>query len=455
VLRPNDYYKVYMHLPSDFLKQIPDFLPPIEQENFIQSLQTPPVTSIRLNPEKHTEIEYTQSPVAWCKTGYYLEKRPYFTEDPSFWAGAYYVQEASSMFLEQVIRNLKIAQEAAVLDLSAAPGGKSTHLLSLLPENTLLVSNEIIRSRADILQENLCRWGSGNYIVTQSEASVWGKLESFFDVILLDAPCSGEGMFRKEEQAIGEWSLENVNFCAIRQKEILQAVLPALAAGGYLIYSTCTYNSQENEANIRWLVETFDLEHIEIPIQEDWGIRKTSWGYRFFPHLLKGEGFFMACLRKKGQSKRSKIRKNIFTPLAKKEAQNLQAWLSENPEKALFSYQQKNLLLHPLHTEYISQIAQIAYIRHTALELGVFKQKDFIPTHDLAMSHYVSMQIPQIHLEKEAALLYLSKKDFALPVSTPKGWNIVKYKNLALGWVKVLGNRINNYYPTEIRIRNL
>ncbi|GAB4127331.1 MAG: rRNA cytosine-C5-methyltransferase [Raineya sp.] len=442
-------------LPPDFLSQIRTFLPESEEESFIRSLQEAPLSSIRLNPHKTIKIEQPLKRVLWSQRGFYLEKRPYFTEDPLFWAGAYYVQEASSMFLEQVINTIALAQEAVVLDLSAAPGGKSTHLLSLLPQDTLLVSNEIVRNRANILQENLCRWGQSNYIVTQSEAKVWGQLEGFFDAILVDAPCSGEGMFRKEEQALSEWSLENVNFCAARQKDILKDVLPALANGGYLIYSTCTYNPQENEENIQWLIETYDLEHLEIPLDTTWGVRKAKWGYKFFPHLLQGEGFYIACLRKKGQNRASKIRKNIFAPAAKKEAQSLKSWLDNTSEKEIFSYQQKNLLLHPLHTEYISRIAQIAYIRHTALEIGAFKQKDFIPTHDLAMSSHLAPQIPSVELDKEAALQYLSKKDFILPENTAKNWCLIKYQGLALGWIKVLGNRINNYYPSEIRIRNL
>ena len=440
-------------LPKDFFLQISEYLPEEEINTFCETLQEPPITSLRLNPKKNIEINYRKQPVPWSDLGFYLEQRPSFTQDPLFWAGAYYVQEASSMFLEQIIKFIQISQNAVVLDLCAAPGGKSTHLLSLLPESTLLVSNEIIRNRVDILQENMCRWGYSNYIITQSEANIWGNLEGFFDVILVDAPCSGEGMFRKEEQALGEWSLENVQFCAARQKSILSEIVPALAGGGYLIYSTCTYNSQENEQNIRYLVEKYDLEYIEIPIDESWGIRKTELGYRFFPHLLKGEGFFIACLRKKGHSKPKKIKKNIFVPLAKKDIKSFESWIANSSEKALFTYQERNLLLHPLHTEYISQISRVAYIRHTALELGTFKQKDFIPTHDLAMSKHLSEGIRGIELNKEAALLYLSKKDFFLPENTPKGWNIVKYQNLALGWIKVLGNRINNYYPTEIRIR--
>lgn len=440
-------------LPTEFLSSVRDILPTNEIEKFCKALQDEAITSIRLNPKKSTSIEYSMQAVPWSKMGFYLEKRPSFTQDPLFWAGAYYVQEASSMFLEQVIRSLQISENAVVLDLCAAPGGKSTHLLSLLPESTLLVSNEIIRNRADILKENLCRWGHSNYIVTQSEANIWGGLEGFFDVILVDAPCSGEGMFRKEEKALAEWSLENVNFCTIRQKNILSEVLPALANGGYLIYSTCTYNTQENEQNIRWLIEKYDLEYIEIPIDESWGIRKTALGYRFFPHLLNGEGFFIACLRKKGHSKAKRTKKNIFAPIAKKDAKNFEYWLANSSEKAIFTYQEKNFLLYPLHTEYISQIAQVAYIRHTALELGAFKQKDFIPTHDLAMSRDLSEDVRGIELNREAALLYLSKKDFLLPENTLKGWNLVKYQNLALGWIKVLDNRINNYYPVEIRIR--
>jgi len=440
-------------LPHDFLSEIKNFLSPEEAEVFCNSLQKTPITSIRLNPKKETALEYPTEPVPWSSLGFYLSERPSFTQDPLFWAGAYYVQEASSMFLEQIIQSIQIPENAVVLDLCAAPGGKSTHLLSLLPESSLLVSNEIIRNRADILQENLCRWGYSNYVVTQSGADTWGKLESFFDVILVDAPCSGEGMFRKEEQSLSEWSLENVNFCAARQKDILRNILPALAEGGYLIYSTCTYNTKENEENVRWLVEYFGLEYIEIPIKETWGIRKSDYGYRFFPHLLQGEGFFIACLRKKGQKKVRKTKKNLFTLAPKKDSKNFEPWLKNYSEKEIFLYQEKYLLLYPLHSEYISQIAQTTYIKYTALELGTFKQKGFVPTHDLAMSRHLSQEVRGVELNKEEALSYLSKKDFSLPANTPKGWNTIKYQNLVLGWIKVLANRINNYYPTEIRIK--
>jgi len=329
-------------LPYDFLLEIKNFLSPEEAEVFCNSLQKPPITSLRLNPKKETALEYPTEPVPWSSLGFYLSERPSFTQDPLFWAGAYYVQEASSMFLEQIIQSIQIPENAVVLDLCAAPGGKSTHLLSLLPESSLLVSNEIVRNRADILQENLCRWGYSNYVVTQSGADAWGKLESFFDVILVDAPCSGEGMFRKEEQSLSEWSLENVNFCAARQKDILRNILPALAEGGYLIYSTCTYNTKENEENVRWLVEYFGLEYIEIPIKETWGIRKTDYGYRFFPHLLQGEGFFIACLRKKGQKKVRKTKKNLFTLAPKKDSKNFEPWLKNYSEKEIFLYQEKH-----------------------------------------------------------------------------------------------------------------
>jgi 16S rRNA C967 or C1407 C5-methylase (RsmB/RsmF family)/NOL1/NOP2/fmu family ribosome biogenesis protein len=440
-------------LPKDFFLQISEYLPEEEITTFCETLQEPPITSLRLNPKKNIEINYRKQPVPWSDLGFYLEQRPSFTQDPLFWAGAYYVQEASSMFLEQILSFIQIPESAVVLDLCASPGGKSTHLLSLLPKSSLLVSNEIIRNRADILQENLCRWGYSNYIITQSEASVWSNLENFFDVILVDAPCSGEGMFRKEKQALAEWSLENVKFCAARQKDILQNILPALAEGGYLIYSTCTYNTKENEENVRWLVEYFGLEYIEIPIKETWGIRKSDYGYRFFPHLLQGEGFFIACLRKKGQKKVRKAKKNLFTLAPQKDSKNFEPWLKNYSGKEIFTYQEKYLLLYPLHSEYISQIAQTTYIKHTALELGTFKQKDFVPTHDLAMSEHLHSQVPAVFLDKESALCYLSKKDFSVSENLTKGWNIVKYKHLALGWVKVLGNRINNYYPTEIRIR--
>ncbi|WP_448530658.1 methyltransferase RsmF C-terminal domain-like protein [Raineya sp.] len=444
-------------LPAQFLKSIPSFLSE-NQELFLQSLSQSPVTSLRLNPLKKT-LRLPYSPmcaVPWCPNGYYLSQRPSFTENPLFWAGAFYVQEASSMFLEQIFTKIAPQKPLKILDLSAAPGGKSTHLLSLMPPDSLLVSNEIVKSRADILTENLARWGYSNYVVTQSSPESLGKLEHFFDIILVDAPCSGEGMFRKDKEAIGEWSEKNVLFCAERQKDILAKILTALAPEGYLIYSTCTFNRQENEENLHWLCEEFDLQSVRVPLFQEWNIteveEKGRLAYRFLPHQLKGEGFFIACLQKKHAFTTPDIScKNIFQPLSSKEKSIMEQWVScENKE--LYSYQEQLFLLNPKHTDWISHLAQYAYIKQTALKIGKFKGKDFIPSAELALNPNVSKEVKRVELSEKEALQFLSKQDFPLSFSE-KGWYLATYQQLGLGWLKNVGNRFNNYYPSEWRIR--
>jgi len=445
-------------LPSDFTARLTHILPESEHQSFLDSLQNPPITSIRYNPQKQNHaISEKQTSVNWCKQGYYLPERPSFTEDPTFWAGSYYVQEASSMFLGKVIEHILPKKVLRVLDLSAAPGGKSTHLLSLISSDSLLVANEIIKNRADILEENLVRWGTSNYLVTQTDSQVWGNLENFFDIIVVDAPCSGEGMFRKEPNAISEWSLGNVNLCAARQKRILSDILPALKPNGFLVYSTCTYNTQENEENLAWLVKNNHFKSIQIPLESSWGVRETThediFAYRFFPHLLQGEGFFIACLQKLGGGvTQPKTKKNIFNPLPKKQANLLKNWIEAPSAYEFYTYKNQIFLLQEHHTQSISQIASTAYIKHTSLQIGELKQNDFIPSHDLAMSNFVSSQVNRLELSYEQAMQYLRKQDFSVDVSF-KGWCLMQYKGLNLGWAKILPNRINNYYPVHQRVR--
>ncbi len=445
-------------LPAQFLKSISSFLSE-NQELFLESLSQAPVISLRINPLKKTfQLPYSpMCAVPWCPNGYYLSQRPSFTENPLFWAGAFYVQEASSMFLEQIFTKIASKKSLRVLDLCAAPGGKSTHLLSLMNSDSLLISNEIVKSRAEVLVENLAHWGYSNYVVTQSSPENLAKLEHFFDVILVDAPCSGEGMFRKDKEAISEWSKENVLFCAERQKYILSEIFPALAPEGYLIYSTCTFNRQENEENLHWLCQNFELQSIRVPLSAEWNIieieEKGRFAYRFFPHYLQGEGFFVACLQKKHTSTSSKTykNKNLFQPLSSKEKREMEQWaFAENKE--FYSYQNQIFLINPDHTTWISHLAEKAYIKQIALKIGKFKSKDFIPSAELALSSNVSKEIKRLELSEKEALQFLSKQDFSLSLGE-KGWYLASYQQLGLGWLKNIGNRFNNYYPSEWRIR--
>jgi 16S rRNA C967 or C1407 C5-methylase (RsmB/RsmF family) len=288
--------------PGDFIERIrtQDY---IDSESLLKALDEPSPVSIRLNRGKWNKIPTGSEPVPWCRSGYYLPSRPSFTLDPLFHSGCYYPQEASSMFLEEVF--LQVTQgrkNMRVLDLCAAPGGKSTHLSDLAGEDSLLISNEVIRSRASVLAETITKWGASNVIVTQNDPSAFSRLEGYFDIILADAPCSGEGMFRSRV-AVDEWSAANTALCAERQKRIIQDVWPSLKENGILIYSTCTFNPGENEQNIRWLTEKNNAESIAVDITGFNDIVPINYegihGYGFHPGKIKGEGFFISAIRKK------------------------------------------------------------------------------------------------------------------------------------------------------------
>lgn len=263
-----------MALPIDFITRTRALLGN-EFDSFEAALQADVPVSIRINEKKGTPAPSTTGApcerVAWCETGYYLPERLSFTFDPLFHAGAYYVQEASSMFLEQAIRS-HVKTPVRCLDLCAAPGGKSTHLAACLPEGSLLVSNEVIRSRSHILAENIAKWGNPNCIVTNNDPKEIGCLTHFFDVIVADVPCSGEGMFRKDTDSTGEWSVANVALCAGRGRRIIHDVWNALKPGGLLIYSTCTYNMEEDEENIHYITEELGAEALPIPVKDEWQI---------------------------------------------------------------------------------------------------------------------------------------------------------------------------------------
>ncbi len=438
-----------MNLPQPFIDQITPILRN-KLDSFFQSLQQDSPTSIRINNK--TEIK-GDTPVPWCRTGFYLEKRPLFTADPLFHAGAYYVQEASSMFVEQVVKQY-IGKSVNMLDLCAAPGGKSTHLSSLLPEGSLLVSNEIIRSRAYILAENMIKWGNSNVIVTNNEPKDFEGLYSFFDAMLIDAPCSGEGMFRKDERAIQEWSPENVRKCVDRQRDIVSTAWPALKTGGILIYSTCTYNRYENEENVQWIINELGAELLLLQTDESWGITASDAGYRFYPHKTKGEGFFISVLRKTADEnntiKLKKEKKNIkISPETEALKYNLQ-----HPDNWKISTIEN--IIRALPTEKADEIELLEkrlHIMFSGISLAEQKGKDFIPETALALSKSINIQqFNTVEVDLKTAILFLQKESIEIP-ATDKGYVLLTYQKVPIGWVKNLGNRCNNLYPNEWRIR--
>lgn len=417
--------------------------------------QTESPASIRLNRGKTAGICMDAEAVPWCEGGYYLRERASYTFDPAFHAGAYYVQEASSMFLAHVVASL-VQEPVRCLDLCAAPGGKATLLCDMLPDGSLLVCNEAIRSRCTVLVENIIKWGSPSTFVCNNDPSELGRLVDFFDVIVADLPCSGEGMFRKDPQSAKEWSTEHIKFCASRQRRIICDVWNALRPGGILIYSTCTYNVEENENNIRYISENLHAEPLNIRIPAEWGIAGgitvDTPSCRFFPHKVKGEGFFLAALRKSGNvDAASFVRKDKCRG---KTVYQQAAWLRcserfrlETEGKFLKAY----TLKHYNDCMYLADKLRMVY---AGILLGEQKGRDFVPAHALAMSVMLDVErFPVIDVDWETAISYL-RKDVILPVGAAKCYALLMYKGLVLGFVKQLGERSNNLYPSEWRIRS-
>lgn len=430
-------------------------------------LKWPLETLPDLYPENVTE-PVVQTAIPWSSRGYYVSPRPSFTLDPLFHAGAYYVQEASSMFLEQALaQHASLDQPLRALDLCAAPGGKSTLLQSLLSPESVLVSNEVIKSRSSILEENLTKWGALNTIVTNNDPRDIARLQDFFDLIVVDAPCSGSGLFRRDPTAIEEWSESAVTLCSQRQQRILSDILPALKEDGLLIYSTCSYSKQEDEDILDWLVAEHGLESLSIKLDASWGIEEVvsteqqSYGYRFWPHLLKGEGFFIACFRKKNASGSSiRTPKNARLEKATKaEVAAVQHWLQPDAGGAFMKLGEAlNYIPEGMERDLMYISSCNLYLRKAGVLIGKWTGRELLPDHALSMSSLVSEDHVAISLNREQALQYLRREEVILDPMPElskhpfKGWSLVRYGGLPLGWIKLLSNRINNYYPKEWRI---
>ncbi|MDR0799225.1 MAG: RsmB/NOP family class I SAM-dependent RNA methyltransferase [Dysgonamonadaceae bacterium] len=428
-----------MELPAAFTSRTQALLGD-EWPSFEQSLlETPPV-SIRFNPAKRPIFpSECDAAVPWASHAYYLKERPVFTLDPLFHAGCYYVQEAASMFLEQVVR-AHLAEPAKVLDLCAAPGGKSTQLISVLPEGSLLVANEVIRSRAAVLGENLLKWGDSCTILTNNDPTDFGRQGAFFDAIVADVPCSGEGMFRKDPAAIREWSLSHVQLCAERQRRIVADVWPALKSGGLLIYSTCTYNREENEDNIQWICKELGAEIVEEP-------------HRLMPHRTRGEGFFIAAVRKTSSETRTK--KPPKTQAHPRPASFPYSFLHSPQDWTILTHNQEFAAIPSLHESDYHSLSQHFKILSAGVPLGTIKGKDFVPAPALALSSALDLPaFPVWELNYTEAIRYLRKETFAeIPSALPKGIVLVAYQTVPLGFIKNIGTRANNLYPSEWRIR--
>ena len=426
------------------------------------------VTSIRINTEKvSTENLITTlpfwtldslqpTPIPWCEHGYYLAERPSFTLDPIFHGGAYYVQDASSMFLWQVLlQTINNTNNKKVLDVCAAPGGKSTLLANYFTDG-LIVSNEVIKSRVTVLVENITKWGAANVVVTNNDPSHFKSVENYFDLVVVDAPCSGSGLFRKNTNAIDEWSENNVSLCSQRQQRIVADILPCLKEGGIIIYSTCSYSKEENEDTIDWLMDEFDMVSIPIKIDKTWGITETETDknkascYRFYPDKVKGEGFFIAVLKRKGNAIEKKLKEQIVQSPTQNELAVLNNFIQLSEEWTLFKHGAELKIINQQLLSDVKILANYLYIKKAGVCLGELKGKDIVPNHELAVSTMPLTNIATLELSKEDALQYLRRKEIKTDAGI--GWTLITHKNIRLGWIKVLPNRINNYYPQEWRI---
>ena len=397
-------------LPADFVAETRRIMGEERFNRFVGAFEEEAPTSIRVNTRILDDglrvMGDGGNQVPWCAEGYYLEDRPQFTFDPLLHAGCYYVQEASSMFVTHVVRtSLSPLTPKLALDLCAAPGGKSTALRSVLPEACVLVSNEPLSNRAQILLENITKWGAPNCIVTNNYPRDFRKSKLKFDLILCDVPCSGEGMMRKDPGAISEWSLKNVEKCWQLQREIVADAWECLNPGGLFIYSTCTFNTKENEENIQWMLENFDAEVLDIPVDPSWQITGSLLEgfnapvYRFIPGITRGEGLFVCALRKNTRKDEGGRTKEISS-----------ADIIKN----------KNLKV---------------------LDPGILLPPS-------------SLLTPKVDVDYPEAIRYLRGEAMVLPTDTPKGIVEITYKGQPIGPVKNIGNRANNLYPKPWRIKS-
>jgi 16S rRNA C967 or C1407 C5-methylase (RsmB/RsmF family)/NOL1/NOP2/fmu family ribosome biogenesis protein len=465
-------------LPATFIERLRK---EVEENRVLVGLEdalySPPIFGIRLHSQKGKSWlvdlaegergrvgirENLVERVPWCKNGFYLKERPSFTFDPLFHAGVYYVQETGSMFLEQVVREY-VKEPVKCLDLCAAPGGKTTHLLDLLPRGSLLVANEVISNRCTVLEENLTKWGIP-IVVTHNRPEEIGECmygEDAFDVIVADVPCSGEGMFRKDRgESVGEWNIMSATVCAARQRKIVQDVWKSLREGGLFVYSTCTYTTEENEDIVRFIVEELGAESLPVPLREEWGICPALQGnnslYRFFPHRTRSEGFSLAVLRKTAGrgGERGKRRRKPFVSSYSHEGQRIARHLLQEGD---FVIEQRGEMLYALSkalAEDCRTLLKRLRVLSMGIRLGALKGKDFVPDHALAMSTIRNPSaFPTVELTGEMAIRYLRKENIVLPEKTDRGYVLLCFEGVPLGFVKHLGNRTNNLYPPAWRIR--
>lgn len=444
-----------MKIPSELIASLVDVCG-FDESQFLKIHSEPAVTSFRINPAKPANLNFDlNEKVPWTTYGYYLNHRPSFTLDPLFHAGTYYVQEASSMFLEHALKQtVDLEKDLRVLDLCAAPGGKSTHIQSLISKHSLLVSNEIVKSRLSVLEENMTKWGAANVICTGNNPSDFKRLEHFFDVMVTDVPCSGSGLFRKDEAAILEWSESNVQHCSVRQRSILNDVLPALKPNGCLIYATCSYSPKEDEEICDYLLE-LGMDSIRVDTPEEWNIvatvsEKGATGYRFYPYNLKGEGFFLAVFQKQDERSHQRLKTEKLATIPAASLKSLEEFVNLDACEVV-KFQNRYLLFGKGIASFLPFLQKNLYIRKAGVSAGEIAKSGLIPDHELAMSNLLNKETPTYDLTLEESLQYLRCQTFEVKKT---GWLLMRYNHVNLGWAKGLQNRMNNYYPSNWRILN-
>lgn len=429
-----------------------------------------PCTSVRLNRRKHVtpaELDFSGEPVGWCEGSLYLDERPRFTFDPQFHQGCYYVQEASSMFHSHVVSQLvkDMTAPLRVLDSCAAPGGKTTAVIDALPCGSLMVANEYVPSRAAILRENIIKWGYPSVIVTRGDTAAFRRLRESFDIIIADVPCSGEGMMRKDEDAVAQWSPGLIRECAERQWEIVSNLWPSLKPGGCLIYSTCTFNRVENEEMVGRIIAELGGESVDIEINPEWGVSQgidtDVHCYRFLPGHVRGEGLFVSVIRKSGEARQEKPRdknkkekaaKNKPIPQLREAALWLPAELAA--ESDIYADDDRVSAFPRIHADMLRKVRKELDVIHEGVLIGTVKGKDLIPSQSLAMVMPPPAAFPAHSLERDEAVAYLSGDAVNLPHDMPRGYVMLTYRDRPLGFVKNIGNRSNNLYPSPWRIKS-
>ena len=467
------------HLPEAFIKSLIglDHFDPQAFKSVHASGEQ--LVSVHFNPEKsilHDESwpgDITDPPfrtsgkVPWAADAWYLDSRPSFTLDPFFHAGVYYVQEASGMFLAFALKKIiDLGAKLKILDLCAAPGGKSTLIQSLISSESLLVSNEVIKTRVPVLHQNMTKWGRANGFISNNDPSHFRQLPGYFDVMVVDAPCSGSGLFRKDPGAADGWSPESVKLCSQRQKRILTDVWDALKEEGYLIYCTCSYSKEENEDILDYIFEQYDCVSVTLSPDPSWQIVETyadqsgAHGYRFYPDKVRGEGFFLSVIQKKEPSvPNSKNTINLRAAKTKMHPEqankSAEKQLSHWIPSGAFHYYPAGEGIHavlPGLTEDFVLLKNKLYLKKAGIRVGKPGQSEWIPDHELALANILDDQSSRMELGKTEALSFLRGESFAVE-SERKGWRRVSYRALGLGWVKMLDRRMNNYYPKSWRVR--